>query len=52
MESTVIYESNDGLCYLTLNRAEVFNALNLQLVKDLISALKQAELDPEARVII
>ena len=31
MESTVIYELNEGICYLTLNRPEVFNALNLQL---------------------
>ena len=35
-----------------LNRPEVFNALNLQLVKDLISALKRAESEPDVRVII
>lgn len=52
MESTVIYESRDGICYLTLNRPEVFNALNLQLVRDLITALKRAESDPAVRVII
>lgn len=52
MESTVIYESKDELCYLTLNRPEVFNALNLQLVRDLIAALKRAESEPEVRVVI
>lgn len=52
MESTVIYESKDELCYLTLNRPEVFNALNLKLVRDLIAALKQAESEPEVRVVI
>lgn len=52
MESTVIYESNEGVCSLTLNRPEVFNALNLQLVKELIAALKKAESDREVRVII
>lgn len=52
MKSTVIYESKDELCYLTLNRPEVFNALNLQLVRDLIAALKRAESEPEVRVVI
>ncbi len=52
MESTVIYEKKDAICDLTLNRPKVFNSLNLQLVRDLISALKQAEEDPAIRVII
>ena len=34
MESTIIYESNEGICSLTLNRSKVFNALNLQLVQE------------------
>ncbi len=52
MEPTVIYESNGTICYMTLNRPEVFNALNLQLVKDLISALRKAESEPDVRVVI
>lgn len=52
MKSTVLYESKEGICSLTLNRPEVFNALNLQLVKELISALKKAESDNKVRVII
>ena len=52
MESTVNYESKEGICYLTLNRPDVFNALNLQLVKDLISALRRAESERDVRVII
>ena len=52
MESTVIYESNGSICSLTLNRPDVFNALNLQLVKDLISALRKAESEPDVRVVI
>ncbi|MEE9613165.1 MAG: enoyl-CoA hydratase/isomerase family protein [Desulfatiglandales bacterium] len=52
MESTVIYESKDELFYLTLNRPEVFNALNLQLVRDLMVALKRAESEQEVRVVI
>jgi enoyl-CoA hydratase/carnithine racemase len=52
MESTVIIESRVPVCYLTLNRPQVFNALNGQLVADLISALEQAESAKETRVII
>jgi len=52
MGSTVLYETKDGKCYMTLNRPEKFNALNLQLVMELISALKKAELDSQVRVII
>jgi len=52
MESTVVYESKEGICSLTLNRPEVLNALNLQLVRDLISALRRAESESDVRVII
>ncbi len=52
MESTVIYESNKGVCFLTLNRPKVFNALNLPLVKDLISGFRRAESEPDVRVVI
>jgi 1,4-dihydroxy-2-naphthoyl-CoA synthase len=52
VESTVIYESEHGVCYLTLNRPEVFNALNLRLVQDLVSALRRAESEAEVRVVI
>ena len=52
MEPTVIYESKGGICRVTLNRPQVFNALNRQLVLDLTAALKQAESASEVRVII
>jgi enoyl-CoA hydratase/carnithine racemase len=52
MDSTVIYQSQNGMCYLTLNRPDVFNALNRQLVLDLTAALKQAESATEVRVIL
>jgi 1,4-dihydroxy-2-naphthoyl-CoA synthase len=52
MESTVIYETKENIFYLTLNRPEVFNALNHQLVKDVTSALNRAESDPDVRVVI
>jgi 1,4-dihydroxy-2-naphthoyl-CoA synthase len=52
MEVTVRSETKDGICYLTLNRPEKFNALNLQLVLGLISALQKVESDSEVRVVI
>lgn len=52
MGSTVLYEPKKKICYLTLNRPEVFNALNLQMVRDLILALRRAEEEPDIRVII
>lgn len=52
MEPIVLYQSTNGVCHLTLNRPEVFNALNLQLVQDLASALKRAESEEDARVIV
>lgn len=52
MESTVVYESRDGICYLTLNRPKAFNALSHQMVRDLVSALKRAESDTDVGVVI
>ncbi len=52
MESKVIYDVEEGIGHLTLNRPEVFNALSLQLIQDLISALKQADSDQQVRVLI
>ena len=52
MESSVIHKTDQNICHLTLNRPEAMNALNLRMIRDLISALKQAESDPEARVVI
>jgi len=52
MDATVLSETKDGICYLTLNRPEKFNALNLQLVLGLISALQEVESDSKVRVVI
>ena len=51
MDSTVIYQTKGGICYLTLNRPDVFNALNRQLVLDLTAALKQADSETDVRVL-
>ena len=52
MDSTVIYEAESGICHLTLNRPQVFNALNRQLVLDLTAALKQADSKTDVRVVV
>jgi 2-(1,2-epoxy-1,2-dihydrophenyl)acetyl-CoA isomerase len=50
--STLLYSVNDGICTITLNRPEVYNALNEQMKQDLNDALKSAEKDPNARCIV
>ncbi len=52
METTVNYEVKERICTITLNRPDKFNALSLQLVRDLMSALKKAEADPSVGVVV
>ena len=49
---TILYEAKDGVAKITLNRPEVLNAINAQLTADLNKALKNAEDDPNVRVVI
>ena len=37
---TLLYEIKDGVCIITLNRPEVYNAFNEQMKKELNDALK------------
>ena len=48
----VLYERKDKVVRITLNRPEKLNALNTALVEDLDNALKRAEQDEEAKVVI
>jgi enoyl-CoA hydratase len=49
----VLYETDDdGLATITLNRPNQLNALSWALLADLEKALRRAEKDPRARVII
>ena len=48
---TVIYELNENVAIITMNRPEALNALSLQLTEDLRSAVEQAIAD-EARAVI
>ncbi len=46
------YKTQDRIAYITLNRPEKRNALNAQLVDELKQAVKQAEDDTEAKVVV
>ncbi|MCF8069684.1 MAG: enoyl-CoA hydratase/isomerase family protein [Desulfobacterales bacterium] len=48
----IIFEKEKGLALITLNRPKVLNAMNRQLWQDFHSALKDAEKDPDIKVII
>lgn len=49
---TILYSIQNGICSITLNRPEVYNALNEQMKKELNDAFKEAEKDPSARCIV
>ena len=52
-EKTVLYEKEDGIGLITLNRPERMNALTNDMVfTDIPSALNEANLDPEVRAVI
>lgn len=50
--STIIYETEDGIAQITLNRPEVLNALNDELLGELDRALAEAAADDSVGVII
>jgi 2-(1,2-epoxy-1,2-dihydrophenyl)acetyl-CoA isomerase len=49
---TLLYTSSGGTCTMTLNRPEVYNALNEQMKKEINDALKEAEKDPSVRCLV
>jgi len=49
---TLFYTINEGVCTITLNRPEVYNAFNEQMKKELNETLREAEKDPAARCVI
>src|SRR3972149_6407287 len=49
---TVLHERRDGVAWVTFNRPDVLNALNLQARDELWATLDAIELDPEVRVVV
>lgn len=48
----VLYEINDGILYLTLNRPEARNALTPGMWKDIQAAVEMARFDDNIKVVI
>jgi 2-(1,2-epoxy-1,2-dihydrophenyl)acetyl-CoA isomerase len=49
---TILFDVQDGVATLTLNRPEVFNAFNEQQSADVMDALKKVERDSNVRVLV
>jgi len=49
---TIIFDVTDGLATITLNRPEKYNALNMQMYKEIQDALKQCSRNAEIRAVI
>lgn len=52
MAANVLFESRDGIAFLTLNRPEKLNALSYALIDELMAALDRIESDLAVRVVI
>ncbi|MCS6934061.1 MAG: enoyl-CoA hydratase-related protein [Chitinophagales bacterium] len=52
MYNTVLYNTENGICTITLNRPEVFNSFNEELSAEFIDALKKAGKDEAVRVVV
>ncbi len=50
--TTLLYRVEGRVAYITLNRPERLNAINLQLPLELKQAIERANLDPEVHVIV
>ncbi|MHA2395688.1 MAG: enoyl-CoA hydratase/isomerase family protein [Candidatus Thorarchaeota archaeon] len=51
-EDLVLYEVEDAIATITINRQERYNALNIDVKKKLLEMLKRAHEDPSIRVVI
>lgn len=52
MFDTLLNALQDGVLTITMNRPEVYNALNEQMKRDLNDAFKEAEKDPAVRCVV
>ncbi|MBL8673127.1 MAG: enoyl-CoA hydratase/isomerase family protein [Alphaproteobacteria bacterium] len=52
MAGTVLRETRDGICRITLNRPHRLNAINPELLEDLVAALQAGHADPGASVLL
>ena len=52
MKEDLLYEKDGQIAFLTLNRPETFNAFSVPMLKKWVASLKDAQEDPEVRVIV
>lgn len=52
MFNHLIYEIKEGICTITLNRPEVYNALSSALIQEITNTFTQAGDDPSVRVVV
>lgn len=52
MWKTLIYEKKDRIAHITIDRPKVLNAIDLELMEELPRAIKDADADPDIRVIV
>lgn len=49
---TLLYETRDGVAYITLNREDAANAINLEMGRDLMLAALHCDEDPGVRAVL
>ena len=52
MYNTILLEKANGVGTITLNRPDVYNAINDEISFELQAALKDVTKDPEVRVVV
>ena len=52
MFETILYEKLDGIAWITLNRPDVLNAINMRMRDELWDVVHAVQDDPEVRVVI
>lgn len=49
---TILYDVKDGIATITINRPEVLNAINMQVLSEMLMVIGEASADPNVRVLI
>lgn len=49
---TILYQKTRGKATITLNRPRALNALNQEIIEELLNAIQEASRDPEVKVLI